>query len=402
MRVVPKSRIDDSFSPRGSLRSTPFALLLVTLLDHRKTGTLRLLDAQGTAHALVRFQAGLPLGARTTNCGSTLLQCLIPLCACADGEYVFIADQDDVGLAEGAVIGRVDPVALINAAMRGPLREDNVQDVLDAIGEREVRLHPRANLERYKFTAPEREVVSWLEEGPTTLPALLAHPNANARLVRRIAYVLKITRALSFVPGSRQVSGTIERVVPPSTPSAAPPALSGRYHVRYAEGGPTDVVPRQSAESIAPAAQSRHERQATAETQRREAERLLRRSEYPAALHAAHQALRADGSAGNEALYGWLLYLSGGDPNRIHPRAFRHLERAVQRDPECIDAHYYLGVLLKRIGNDEEAITHLRKVLRLRPDHQDAARELRLWEMRRKSSQSTPGFISRLFGKSER
>jgi Tfp pilus assembly protein PilF len=82
----------------------------------------------------------------------------------------------------------------------------------------------------------------------------------------------------------------------------------------------------------------------------------------------------------------------------VHPRAFRHLEQALQRDPECVDAHYYLGVMQKRVGNEQEAYVHFKRVLRVRPDHPEAARETRLWEMR-KRTQSSQGLMAKLFRK---
>ena len=440
MKAVPTPKSADAFAYRGSLRTAPLAHVLIALLDHKKTGTLRLLDTEGLVHAQIRLDAGLPVAVRSSNQGSTLVQSLIPLCACADGDYVFAPEVDDVGCGAGAVVGRADPVALINAAMRGPLRDDAVDETVAALSERLLRLHPRVNLARYKFTEAERQIVTSLEESPATVEELCARPGANARLVRRVVYVLQTTRGLSPVPGPRAVSGTMERVVPPVSlpPSAAgeslPPSAAsesivsparptraqatlleaparnpeaeaaGRYHVRYADGGPTDVVSparEGSVRAVLPASQSSQERQAEAEERYREAQVLLRRSDYPAALNAAHLALRAYGSASYEALYAWLLYLSGGDPDKVPPRALRHLERALQREPDCADAHYYLGMLLMRMGRDHEALLHWRRVLRVKPGHQDTARAVRLHEMRRQS-QSSGGFLAKLFGRAER
>ncbi len=431
MRAVPSPDRDRTLSTRGSLRTSPLAHLLVALLDHEQTGTLRLLEPTGTIHALVQFEEGLPVAVRTRSFGGSLAQSLIPLCACAEGDYVFVAGVDEVGVGEGAVVGRVDPVALINAAMRGPLREDIVEQTLAMLSDRLLRLHPRVKLARYKFTDVERQIVSALEEGPATLDQLIAQSGANPGVVRRLMYVLQITRGISPVPGPRAASGTIERVVPPASlpPSAAsassvPPPLppsalrfqktvlevvppraagnesadaAGRYHVVYNEGGPTDVVVQRP---LSPWSQASQERQLEAEQHYREAQQLLRRSDYPAAMHSAHRAMRAYGTATNEALYAWLLYLTG-DVDNVNPRALRHLQRALQREPDCVDAHFYMGVLCKKMGSEDEAFAHFRRVLRIKPGHQEAAREVRLREMRRKS-QSTSGFLSKLFGRSER
>lgn len=422
MKVASKLPGDDTRLLQGNLQQVPFAQLLVELWSRRSTGTLHVHGAHDATRARVRFSHGLPVAAAVGSSGETLAQCLIPLCACADAEYRFAIECDDVGVGAGVVSGSVDPLALINAAMRGPLREDAVAQTIDALAEQPLRLHPRIDLGRYAFTPQEREVASAFSCGPTTVAELLLAPGANARLVRRVVYVLVLTRGAAPLPGARATSGTIDRVAPPSAAgevaceqrSSAPPAASGRYHVRFeGEDGPTDRVPSPRsasmaapasgalAQSVARSADARHARTVEAEAQRREAERLLRRSDYPGALHCAHRALRAEGSAVNEALYGWLLYLNGGDPSRVPPRAFRHLERALQREPDCVDARYYLGVLHRRMGRDDEANAHFKRVLRQRPDHEGAARELRLWQMRSRS-QSSSGLLKKLFGGGER
>ena len=115
-------------------------------------------------------------------------------------------------------------------------------------------------------------------------------------------------------------------------------------------------------------------------------------------MREAHQALRADGTARNEALFAFLLYLTSGERGQVHPRAFHHLDRALQREPNCEDAHFYKGLLLKRSGYEQDAAWHFRRALKINPNNVDAVRELRLWEARR-SSHSSSKLVARLFGR---
>jgi curved DNA-binding protein CbpA len=522
MKVVSQAHPAAELAQRGNLHSTPFADLLVALLDLRKHGTLRIADASGQVLAQVRFEAGLPVAARAARLEPNLIQSLIPLCACANGDYVFSDGRDDVGSGEGVVEGRVDPLALIAAVFRGPAREDAVGTALAGIGPRLLLLHPRIRIERYRFTQQEQQVVELLRRGPLGLPELESY--LPARTVRRVVYVLHVTRGLSPVSANRRVvSGTIEhvaplpvptevaeptvrqtaplRAVPVSAPPRAqdpspPPRAPGRYHMHepdagaveqpllvfealalppalqlwakdirqraalvrdqdhYAALGVTqscselelqrayaalsvrfapDSLPDELAALRARAARlharlseayqtlldparrqhydeqrrnvprtldprSQQGRIVQADTHYREAERLLRVSDYPAAFEQAQQALRGHRSARNEALYAWLLCLRSGTADGIHPRALPFLDSALHRDPQCIEAHYYKAMVLKRAGQLEQARQEFRRVLKLSPEHLEAARELRLQDMRQ-TSRSSAGLLARLFSR---
>ena len=104
----------------GSLRATPFAAVLVELLGPQKTGTLRILDGQGQPQELIRIEAGLPVAARVLHAEASLMQGLVPLCARVEGDYAFVEGSDQVGHGADVVVGRIDPLSLITAAMRGP------------------------------------------------------------------------------------------------------------------------------------------------------------------------------------------------------------------------------------------------------------------------------------------
>jgi tetratricopeptide (TPR) repeat protein len=151
---------------------------------------------------------------------------------------------------------------------------------------------------------------------------------------------------------------------------------------------------RLHAGAAAPSAPPRQKRAVSAQTHRAKAEALLRRNDYAGALQEADRAFRFEHSAKNEAFYGWLLYLRHSAGGRVHPSAKKHLQRALQRDPECEQAHFYTACLLKQSGHEEQAYAHFRRALKANPDNQEAQREARLYESRRKRDQ--PGLFQRL------
>ena len=57
---------------------------------------------------------------------------------------------------------------------------------------------------------------------------------------------------------------------------------------------------------------------------------------------------------------------------------------ALKADPDCDRAHYQLGVIARVEGDVERAERHFRETVRSNPRHLEAARELRLLEMRRR------------------
>jgi tetratricopeptide (TPR) repeat protein len=131
------------------------------------------------------------------------------------------------------------------------------------------------------------------------------------------------------------------------------------------------------------------------------AERLMKQREYAAALQAANEALRLGGDrAEHEALYAWLLCLQGSDTElRVHPRAMQHLDRALRRDPLCERANHYKGMVLKRLGRFDEAHNYFLRAMQVNRDNLEAAREVRLYDMRKRNRDSRPSLVNKLLKK---
>ncbi len=88
------------------------------------------------------------------------------------------------------------------------------------------------------------------------------------------------------------------------------------------------------------------------------------------------------------------------NPNWVK-RAEEQLNLALEDDPKDIDAHYLLGALYLSGGLRSRALSKFRKVLELKPEHEEArARVAELTPPPESTPPSSGGFIKRIFGKS--
>lgn len=115
----------------------------------------------------------------------------------------------------------------------------------------------------------------------------------------------------------------------------------------------------------------------------RDVDRAMARGAYDEAATLARE-LTIAGTFGPSAraVLAWCESKGGLANREILERTHATLERLLSGDPDCVRALYYRGLIAKRLGNDALAIKDFRKVARLDPSHVDAAREVRLFEMR--------------------
>jgi len=149
----------------GDLRTTPFAHVLVELLETEESGTLFIHGEDQVLEAAVRIEGGFPTALRfevpvddAKTSGSNLLHALIPLCSRASGAFRFVAGQHIEMNVPASARSRVDPLTLIMAASRGPLREDAVEQVMLTVAQpreaeparqhRSLRAHRARTLDR--------------------------------------------------------------------------------------------------------------------------------------------------------------------------------------------------------------------------------------------------------------
>jgi curved DNA-binding protein CbpA len=556
--------LSNALASTGDLHATPFAELLVALLDAQRTGVLQIVDELGELQASIRFESGLPVAARVAQPEVGLMRSLIPLCARSEGVYAW-SEGAELETTLDVITDQVDPLALIAAAMRGPVREDVITRALAMLGGSPLKLNPRVDLQRYRFTPQEQNVIGMLWQQPVDVLQLQGQTDVAPHVLRRLLYVLAITRGVTPLPPvHRQMSGTIMHAPPlpapeqrpsprprdlpteviaignplapmpsqPPSPARKPfsatvlehaprPTVDGsrarksrllqreatagqrdaaRYHVRNPSAGLTELpaaalelglprdlppalqlwcaeilerarliarqnyyelleLPRDCREEQIEAARSvllkrfdpnqlpeelaqvrdraqaiadqvaeaadtlrdaerrrRYDRELDAggafnvrpsvqrgleaEAHHRKAEAMLKRKDYGGALHEAERALAIGGPCARfDALYGYLLYLRGAATGKVDPRAIEHLARALKRDPRCVQANYYMAVMLKQDGQADKAHEHFARVLKLQPGHLDAAREVRLFETRKAQQRQGSGLFDRLLGR---
>ena len=124
----------------------------------------------------------------------------------------------------------------------------------------------------------------------------------------------------------------------------------------------------------------RYERALAASDAFRRAEALLAQGHIARAEREARTALELEpGQAEHVALCAWIDALKpGADASQIT----LELKRALRLAENSVKVHWYRGLVLQHLGRHEHALREFRNVLELDPRHLDAARQIRIYEMR--------------------
>jgi CheY-like chemotaxis protein len=139
----------------------------------------------------------------------------------------------------------------------------------------------------------------------------------------------------------------------------------------------------------------------TAEQQFQRAEDAVRRRDWTGALEALKWALELDANEGEfHALRGWTLFLQAQDSGGNTEVGVEHIKKGIALSPQSATAYYYLGQVKKACGDGSEAEKMFRKTVELRPNHVEAARELRLMQLRKAKGDDT--IAGRLFGRKKK
>jgi curved DNA-binding protein CbpA len=117
------------------------------------------------------------------------------------------------------------------------------------------------------------------------------------------------------------------------------------------------------------------------------AEIFLKRNDFVQAEEYCRKAISGDQKqADYHALLAWLLAMK---PEGQSPAAtealIEDLTRAIAMNKMCERAHFYRGMLFKRLRRDDRAVRDFRRSFELIPRNIDAQREVRIFEMRRGS-----------------
>jgi curved DNA-binding protein CbpA len=114
------------------------------------------------------------------------------------------------------------------------------------------------------------------------------------------------------------------------------------------------------------------------------AEVCFKRVDYVQAEDWCRKAVRADPTQPDyHAMLAWLIALkpASQSPEKTN-ECIRMLDRAIKMSDKCEKAYYWRGALYKRLGRSSRAIQDFKVAADLNPRNIDAAREVRLHEMR--------------------
>ncbi|AKV04245.1 DnaJ-class molecular chaperone CbpA [Labilithrix luteola] len=132
----------------------------------------------------------------------------------------------------------------------------------------------------------------------------------------------------------------------------------------------------------------------------REIDSALQRRDYAYAQEEARMLAESDAEdLEAQALLAWAMAWAGDAAPEVLTSAIAALDKAVHKDRYCERAYFYRGMLHKRLGNTATAARDFARTVQINPKHVDAAREVRLFEMRARKSGSGEHMLG--FGKNK-
>ncbi|HSC89997.1 MAG TPA: DnaJ domain-containing protein, partial [Polyangiaceae bacterium] len=119
------------------------------------------------------------------------------------------------------------------------------------------------------------------------------------------------------------------------------------------------------------------------------AEILVKKRDLVGALTQAKLAYELDASqADHIALYAWL---EASQKNSGFEQQLKLLDSAAEMEPSNVRVLWHRAQLLKKMGKVMPAVRDFRMIVELKPNHVDAQRELRVYEMRRRTDTRPQG-----------
>jgi curved DNA-binding protein CbpA len=249
------------------------------------------------------------------------------------------------------------------------------------------------------FAAAARPPVAMAPPPPTLAPELAARWNeitGRAATIERADYFMMLDIARDAKHG--EVEAAFFDLAKKWHPDRLPPELApvrdacSRVFARMSEARSTLADDVQRARymglladgSGSPESQDAVAKVIEAATDFQKAEVCFKRNDLAQAEAWCLKAVTADPTqAGYHALLAWLISLKPESQSPEKTAAcVKMLDRAITLNKKSEQAHYWRGMLYKRLGKNDAALKDFRLVVEVNPRNIDAAREVRLHQMR--------------------
>jgi hypothetical protein len=286
------------------------------------------------------------------------------------------------------------PLEVIWSVARTHIDLRSVAAVLRQLVNRPLRLHPLSQPEWFGFDTNEWSVIECLTMGTPDMQTLIQQANVPVRTVQIMLYVLTITRQLDLGQRKPPIGYWTDPLkaarVARSSRSGSMPAVDTRGKDTNSKS--TRTIPPE------PVEQQRAENMIRAMHALQRAEFLLERHRIEEAEVEAKVALDCEPLLPEcRALFAWVQVCKLGDAADL-PKMLGILSDALEKNPVQESIRFRRAQLLNRLGFNEEALREYRLIVELNPNHVDAKREIRLWELRSRSKRSSSGLYPSVAG----
>jgi curved DNA-binding protein CbpA len=106
---------------------------------------------------------------------------------------------------------------------------------------------------------------------------------------------------------------------------------------------------------------------------------LVKAKRFGEAVKVLDEAIKGNPDEGEfYAWRGYAKFFSIEDKRDAQAQAQKDLQVAVQKNPKCAPAYYFLGHIAKLGGDKQVALKHFRRAVEIKPDYIDAKREVRM------------------------
>ncbi len=256
---------------------------------------------------------------------------------------------------------------------------------------------------RAKSKRPEPKVSLAIPEPPNNLPAALKQRWID--ITQRYQHIEDMNYfealGIDLKSSPEDAAAAYMKLVKVWHPDRLPPALSAliehsrvifrylteAYETLTSENKRAEYLELVGSGAASPAEQRRLLALLDSVTEVQRASVLLQQRSFEEALfHAKNAVELAPQDADAHVILAWALYnIHGQSSAPPFEEMLRSLNLALDQNERHERAHYYKGMVLKRMGKIREALGHFKLSAQINPHNVEAAREIRLADMRKQS-----------------